>query len=322
VHHALVRLTGRDPLLSLWSTPEEFTRNARRVWAGVAGAGPVPPDIRGPIVESPTRARFDLDEGRGRIRVDFDPPTPGSSWPRWDKSLFVGGEPLYRVGSVCDTCETALRLLDWPPRHAVRGAARLRGALADVDALNAELLDAVGPLLGELSTGHYRVFLTDLPLERVTTPERSWWVRRWEDRTESHLSPEPDLVGWPGTDHFQLTHRIAGPVPTYGVLVPSQPPAALDEVQVARHRAAIEDGARPAALVLGWVEDRWVQAEHEERFLVGAVLDGHHRLAAYAEADVPARVVLLARLEDNWASQGGWGASLEAVLPRPGTSAG
>ncbi|MER6129763.1 hypothetical protein ABT173_45860 [Streptomyces sp. NPDC001795] len=322
VHDALVRITGRNPLLPLWTTSEEYTRNARRAWAGVTAAGRVPPDLRDMVVESPSWARFELDEGRGRIRIDFDAPAAGSSRPRWNRSLFVGGEPLYRVGSICDTCETALRLLDWPARRAVRGAARLRGALSDVHALDAELLDASRPLLEELETGHYRVFLADLPLERVATPERSWWVRRWEDRTEADLSQEPDPVDWPGTEHFQLTHRLTEPVPTYGVVLPSQPLDALDDDQVAGHRVAIEGGARPAALVLGWVEDRWVEAEHEERFLVGTVLDGHHKLAAYAEAGVPARVVLLSRLEDNWAERDGWGARLEAVLPWPGASAG
>jgi hypothetical protein len=40
--------------------------------------------------------------------------------------------------------------------------------------------------------------------------------------------------------------------------------------------------------------------EYHERFLTAVVLDGHHKLTAYARAGVPARVVLLSRSEDNW----------------------
>jgi hypothetical protein len=34
--------------------------------------------------------------------------------------------------------------------------------------------------------------------------------------------------------------------------------------------------------------------------VIGAVLDGHHKLAAYAHASVPARCVLVTRIEDTW----------------------
>jgi hypothetical protein len=44
--------------------------------------------------------------------------------------------------------------------------------------------------------------------------------------------------------------------------------------------------------------------EYLERFLVSVVLDGHHKLTAYAEMGVPARAVLVARLEDCWGPPG------------------
>jgi hypothetical protein len=322
VHHALVRLTGRDPLIPLYTTGKEFTKLVRRAWAGIDTDAQGRPDVRGLAVESPSRARFEVDEGGGRIRVDYDEPVPGSYWPRWRTSLFVDGQPLYAVGSICGTCETTLRLLGWPARPAAEHASRVRTALASVDRLSGEFLDTVRPLLAELKTGHYRVYLIDLAVERARTPERSWWVRRWEDRAAAgaDLCSEPDATelpgpaGWPGTDHFQARERLGGTVPTYGVLLPSQPMDALDEATVAANTAAIRDGSRPAALALGWVEEKYVEAEHEERFLIGTVLDGHHKLAAYAELGIPARIVVVARLENNWREQGGWGAGLDEVL--------
>ncbi|KAB1144743.1 hypothetical protein F7R91_21145 [Streptomyces luteolifulvus] len=316
VHHALVRLTGRDPLIPLWSTGEEFAGHARRIWADLALDATVPPRIADLRVDSSTRVRFTLDEGRGRIRIDYAPPPAGSAWPRWDKALFVGGQPLYRISSDCGTCETTMRSLGWPPAvHAVL-ADQVRAYVSHVDQLGAELFEALGPLLLELQTGHYQVLLVDLPLERVSTAERSWWVRRWEQREDEDPWGEPDVTVWPGTDHFQLRERIAGTMPTYGVVLPSQRLATADTGVVARWKKEIDSGGRPAALALAWVEDRYVQAEHEERFLVATVLDGHHKLLAYAEAGVPARVVVLARLEDNWTPGATWGAGLEEVVAR------
>ena len=74
---------------------------------------------------------------------------------------------------------------------------------------------------------------------------------------------------------------------------------------MARHAALIATGERPAAVVLGWIEDRYVKARHEEQWLVGAVLDGHCWLAVYAAAGVPARVLMFARVGEGGGADGG-----------------
>ncbi|MFH8621897.1 hypothetical protein ACH4A8_08280 [Streptomyces vietnamensis] len=311
VHHALVRLTGRDPLLLERARGAAYAAAVRAAWAdGRTEREPVV--VRDLVVESGARARFSVDGGAGRIRVASDLPSPGSSWPRWDRSLTFDGKPLYRVGSFCDTCELGLTLLGWPDGEATRIAAGMRGRLAGLDRLDTALLAEWSPVLGELETGHYRALLLDLPLERVSEPARSWWYRRVagrveEDGDDSECGDDRPEDHWPGVPHFQLTAPVpGGRVPfTYGAVLPSQPPEALDPATVARHAAAVAAGERPAAVVLGWIDDRYVEARHEERWLVGAVLDGHHRLAAYAAAGVPARVLLLARVGGGGGADGG-----------------
>ncbi|MGW1652589.1 hypothetical protein [Streptomyces atratus] len=316
VHHALAALTGQDPLLPLTPPDGDHGKLLHRVWSERRLDSPNPPSIGPVALDSPRHARFTVEDGRGRIRIDYDPPPPGSSWPRWDKSLRIDGERVYHVGSDCGTCETTMALLGWPPRTAREGADRLRTALAGIDDLGSGVLDAAAPLIKELPTGHYRVHLTDLALERVTDPAASWWVRRRELREDDEPYTEDPLDDWPGTDHFQLRDRIPGETPTYGVLLPSQPLEVLDADTVARYTSAVTAGHRPAALALAWVEDIYVRAEYPERFLVAAVLDGHHRLAAYAAAGVPARVLLLSRAEDNWGAETGWSEAFTEVLGR------
>ncbi|MFB7591972.1 hypothetical protein [Streptomyces sp. NPDC056169] len=270
----------------------------------------MPAVVRDVVVESGTRARFSVDGGVGRIRVAFVLPSLGSSWPCWDRSLTFDGKPLYRVGSFCDTCELGLTLLVWPGDQAARIAARMRGRLGALDRLGTALFAGWSLVLGELETGHYRALLLDLPLERVSEPARSWWYRRAAARVQedddSALDDRPE-GHWPGVGHFQLTAPVpGGRVPsTYGAILPLQPPETLDPATVARHAAAITAGKRPSAVVLGWIVDRYVEARHEERWLVGVVLDGHHRLAVYAAAGVPARVLLLARAGEGGVADGG-----------------
>lgn len=285
VHHLLVRLTGRDPLVT---DPDDL----RAAWEHVDLTAPARPQARVGTVGA-TRADLTLDDGLGRLRIAF----PRTSWPRWDRSLLVDDVPLYNVGSACGTCETMIASTGWPSAEVASVSARLRDRLADLPALDEDLVDALRPVLVALPSGHYRLHLLDLDLEQVRDPEASWWHRRYAEREETFDEPF-----WPGVEHFQLRRQIPGPVRTYGVVMPSSERRDADTVAV--HRAAIERGARPAALLWGWVDDRYVEMEYQERFLVSVVLDGHHKLTAYAEAGVPARAVFVTRVEDNWGPPG------------------
>lgn len=294
VHHALVRLTGHHPLVEDLRNP----RSIRAAWQTVDLTGPAEPRLRaGPMTE--TRADFVLDNGLGRIRIDHDPPLPGSVWPRWNKSLMVAGTPVYHLGSDCGTCELTMGLTGWPAESVAESSARLRDRLADLPRLDADLIDAALPLLVALPTGHYRAFLVDLDVEWVTDAETSWWHRRTRLRDEDDWYDDDEPM-WPGAEHFQLREPIPGSPAAYGLVMPSRSPDLLREQRVAEHAAAIAAGARPAAMLWGWVDDRYIHMSQHERILAAVVLDGHHKLTAYARAGVPARAVLLSRSEDNW----------------------
>lgn len=279
VHEALVRLTGRDPLVT----------DLRHAWDDVDLTAPAGMSVEVGAV-SATRADLTLHDTLGRLRIGFAP----TAWPRWNQSLLVDSVPMYGVGAGCGSCELMITLTGWPSGEIASVTARLRDRLADLPALDDDLVDALRPVLVALPSGHYRLHLVDLDLEEVTDAATSWWHRRHDRREDD----DDEDRYWPGITHFQLREEIPGPVPTFGVVMPSSP--RRDPDTVAAHRAAIERGARPAALLWGWVDDRYVTMEYPERFLVNVVLDGHHRLAAYAESGVPARAVLVSRVEDNW----------------------
>jgi hypothetical protein len=310
LHHALVRLTGHDPVLPL--DGDAWPGAVRRAWAAWTPGLQQRPRVEDVELLGDDQARLVVVDGRGVVGVDYDPPPPGSHWPRWGKSLLVGGERLYGVGSDCGTCETSLRLIGWPERPAAALAQRVRDRLGDVGALSGAVLDAVAPLLTGLRSGHYLAALADLDLEHVTEPAGSWLQRRHDLRAGDDRD-DPG-VDWPGTGHLQPRTVVPGTGLTYAVLLPSVALDALDARTVAAHTDAIAAGARPAAVVTAWVEDRWVHMEHSERFLVGVILDGHHKLVAYARAGVPAKVLLLCRVEDSWGPPTDRTAYLDEVL--------
>jgi len=218
------------------------------------------------------------------------------------QTLRIAGEPVYDVGSDCGTCETSLRLLGWPAGRAATLAQRLRDRLADLSTLTTDAIADAAPLLAGLRTGHYLAVLVDLDLEHVTDPAGSWWWRRPDRRSDDdgwHDGQAPD-EHWPGTDHFQLRAPISGTRPAFGVVLPTRPLDTTSAETIAAHCGAIDNGARPAAVLLAWIEDRYIRAGHPERFLVGIVLDGHHKLLAYTRRHEPARALMLFRVEDSW----------------------
>lgn len=305
IHHALCRLCDREPLVPLDGGDDAMAA----AWRTLDLDAPRAPQLTVESVADDARAAsFTLHDGAGAVRIDYLPPTPGSTWPRWSLGLYVGEQPLYHVGSRCGTCETTLHLLGLTTERVAARADHVRRTVADVPRLDPGLFSALAPYLALLRTGHYQVHLCDLDLEPVETPEASWFTRRHRHRT-SDETPEPEGpaewdIAWPGIVHFQTRRGPCGTTPTYGVVLPSQPLANLDEATIAYHAARIALGERPTALVVGWVEDKHVRAEFPERFLNMLVLDGHHKLAAYARSETPARCLVLCRLEDSWGPPG------------------
>jgi hypothetical protein len=264
LHRLLIALTGHDPVIPRGGDRGAAIRAAWRRWDPATRPRP---RVSLAGADDPSRGTFVVTDGQGLVRVAID----GSGWSR---SLRVGGRRAYDLGSICDTCATTLRLAGWPARPAEASAQRLRAALADVPAVTPDLLDAAAPLLCVLRSGEYVGALLDLDLPQVA----------------------PGSAPWPGTDHF----RLRADLPFAGVVLPTQPLDAADDATIVGHTRAIAEGRRPAALLIGWVEDRYDHAQRHTRHLVGLVLDGHHKLLAYAAAGVPARVLMVFRVEDSW----------------------
>lgn len=304
--HALWVLTGVDPAdpRGAAARDDRALEALRTAWLGAAAAGlldtPPPPRLASVRELALGLASFALAYGRSRVRFDFEPPSPGATWPQWSQSLYVGGERVYDVGSTCGTCELYLRHLAWPQEGLEQTAAALEAA--DAHRGLADWIATWAPLLEQLRSGQYLVARLALAIDRIDRANlaESWFHRRQQLRAERSEEPdfEPEPPYWPGTAHYQGPR--SGEPPTYPVIFPTQDPSRLDEARIARHQRAIAGGARPAVVALGWLDTRSIRGEHEERFLSLIILNGHHRLEAYARAQLAAPLIVVARVADSW----------------------
>ncbi|MBL8683925.1 MAG: hypothetical protein JNK05_32435 [Myxococcales bacterium] len=301
LHHALVALTGRRPLIersTRESSASDWPRAVAAAWERPALDEPACVAFR---QGSPREATFALDHARGNVLIDYTAFTAGS-WPRWSRALFVARKPLYEVSSGCGTCRTILRSTGALPKDASSSAPleTYRSAVASMQHVDRAAIDALWPLLRELDSGHYLAALSDIALERVEQPNRSWLARRASPDDELGREQDAPENYWAKVHHYQSRPSNTPALNQWAVLVPSQDPTALDEARVGEWRRAIESGARPAVVALTWVEDRpydIFEGDAVDRFALGVVLDGHHKLEAYARAKVPARVLSLVHCE-------------------------
>jgi hypothetical protein len=299
IAHAIGHLAGVHPLMPLRAGVEV----RRRTWLEAVSrrGGPRIADVSADA----NFVRFVVDEGAGRIRSDYDPPPPGTStWPRWNRSLFVGGIPLYSIGSTCGTCELILKLVGWSADRAFAVSRELSASMEQGAHLSTAWVQQWSPLLGELETGHYLGARFEMPVERVDDAAASWMTLRY--LTDGIHDPEAGAPAgdgasdWPGAAHYQGP-SFSGLPTTYWVVLPSQNLATLDETRVNHYVRQIQSGSKPTALALGWLEERGGHGDgEEERFVVLFVLDGHHKLEAYARCAQAASVIGLFHLESTW----------------------
>lgn len=296
IAHTLGQLTGTDPLIPLGAEVSVL----RKRWLEALQSNAKP------MVSTTTACseflRFTVDNGTGKLRFDYDMPPSGTvSWPRWGRSLLVGDRALYSVGSTCGTCETMLSLVGWSEQRAFRIARRLSASMQDRVDLSPSWIKLWSPILGELQTGHYLGTSLDLPIEQVSSPDESWMTLRQSLRSCDEVDDGPQETdrNWPGCVHFQGP-TFSGERRSYWVVLPSQDLSTLKEDRVSHYARQIEQGKSPSILALGWMEDRSVQAEWNERFVILCILDGHHKLQAYARCYKSANIIALFHLENTW----------------------
>ena len=127
---------------------------------------------------------------------------------------------------------------------------KLREIVRDGSHLDGSLAELFQPLLSQLAPGGYRLALEEIEGE---------WMALYPFQG-------PGTVGcfYPLGTNYDLMRN----------LVATQPEESLSEKRIDEWKAAIQSGERPFALILGDSE------------VDGFVLDGHHKLLAYAQLGV------------------------------------
>jgi hypothetical protein len=221
--------------------------------------------------------------------------------------LEVNGARKFEVGNDCDTCHFWFKCLQEPRLPASRKIANLPKTIQLPRPVDESLVQELAPLLELMDKGEYLVFETSINLSGPYDSEdeasyffQSEFMELWdiEDPKEEGL-----LSGW---EHYEsqrprlFRHEGSGVMEKqFDFVVPLVPRAALKDEYVKIYQQMIQNGDRPRVLMLGMYQRgipemvKKGQNKNLHSFLAGFLLDGHHKVAAYRRAGVPAKFLVI-----------------------------
>ena len=242
-----------------------------------------------------------LNQGRGFFKIGVEK-KPGEA-----NSFFleINGSRKFEIGNDCDTCHFWFKCLH-EPRFS-RKVVNLSKAFQVPRPLDETMVQELGPILELQEKGEFDVFETSI---NVTGPydsedEGSYFFNSefmdlWDisDPREEGL-----LSGW---EHYEsqrpriFRHADCNVVESqYDFVIPLVPRGLLKDENVKVYQSMIANGDRPRVLLLGLYQRavpdvvRRGRSKALHSFFAGFVLDGHHKLAAYRRAGVPAKFLVV-----------------------------
>jgi len=217
----------------------------------------------------------------------------------------VQGKRKFEIGNDCDTCHFWFKCLQEPKAFAEKKVINLPKAISIPRPIDADAIKELSPLLEMMDKGDHYVFNTSVDL---SGPYRSDDESSYFHNTEfleiwniEDPAEEDILSNW---EHYEGKHprvyrQESVTEKLFKFLVPLVPVQKLKQENVRLYKEMISNGDRPRILILGMLQRAIPESVSTgasktlHSYFSGVVLDGHHKLAAYRRAGVPANVLVI-----------------------------
>ncbi|MBI4375906.1 MAG: hypothetical protein HY549_05590 [Elusimicrobia bacterium] len=243
--------------------------------------------------------RVKLSQGRGFFKIGVEKRHGEAN------SIFleINGSRKFEIGNDCDTCHFWFKCLHEPRLSAQRKVVNLPKTIQLPRPVDESMVQELAPLLEMMEKGEYDIFETHVHLAGPYDSEdeasyffNSDFMEIWD---VSDPKEEGLLSGW---EHYEgqrpriYRHSDSGIMEKqFDFIIPLVPRSALKEEYIKLYHSMIVNGDRPRILMLGLYQRAIPESvkrgntKNLHSFMGGFVLDGHHKLAAYRRAGVPAR---------------------------------
>jgi hypothetical protein len=238
-----------------------------------------------------------------RIRFGEEPKADGAWMGR--RLILLDDEPAFELSFWCGTCQFLFERLEGANQTV--SIESLQSALGDDDQVDVETVIA---LFGQiLELGRYVPMLSDV-VPRLTRPgdDRDYFTN--EQVATWGLDGFWGLPLSPRVPYYRtLSTPVDDAAHLYEFVVPMVPPSWNDSQQVAAYRADIDEGRTPTAVAVSTLDvcapavTRPGTDYYAHWGLTHFLLDGHHKVAAGAQAGRPVRLLTLVSLDASLATE-------------------
>ncbi len=218
--------------------------------------------------------------------------------------LHLDGSPAFELSYWCGTCQFLFRRLEGA-NQTFSIADNEAALLAGLDAIDEALLESFGSIL---ATGTYIPLLLEVrpTFVRPAAPDDYFSA---EQVATWGVQPFWGLPEYPRTPYYRTFQTaVDADSHLFEFVVPMVPPSWNDPERVDFYRTALRDGARPTAVAVSTLDVCEPAMAHGEDVyahwgLTHFLLDGHHKLQAASEADVPLTVLSLLAIDASLANR-------------------
>ncbi len=213
-----------------------------------------------------------VTHGKGRLsfttRLDESRP--------WWRDLDLDGQPLYRIGNLCDTCEAIFSRLAGAqmPLAPAALAARLRAGLDD---LPQDVLDTVMIILPD---GRYAAGLLTI---------------------SPAYFPSAHRMRGPKVHAVRQTTLLTSTVALPEIFLPLLEEKQYDPAAIEAYETVIAQGKQPTALALSVLDVHILSGKAYEWQLAHFLLDGHHKIIAACRVGQPITLLSFFSLDQSFA---------------------
>ena len=216
----------------------------------------------------------------------------------WWRDLDLDGQPLYRIGNICDTCEAMFSKYksEKLPLEPSRLAEILRSGLSDIPNEVVEIVTKVLP------KGNYSVGLLNLQPALIKFSEPNYYL--WENSKPSSIptewltESEPIQPWW-----FAQPNKSRGfqKGKLYEAVLPLISEKSIKREDIDKYSTELNDGLKPTALALSVVDVRSVSGRAFDWRLIHFLLDGHHKMMAASKTGKPITLLSFLNIDESFA---------------------
>ena len=235
--------------------------------------------------------KIEIEIEKSNSNISFE--TTGDQRP-WDRYLTIGGEKIYHIGNVCDTCEFFFTRIEGSAKN-INPKNITKKVNNGISTLDLKVIDSLKKIFPK---GKYQVLLSQIQPKLVKLQSQNDYFCN----EQSKLWEIDPMVGKPHstkTEYYRLnTKKLEESNGLFEFLIPMFSQNQLDKKCVEEYINKIANDHKPTAIALSVLDIKqpcdWEEMNEDIKThwcLAHYLIDGHHKVYAATKKSTPITLI-------------------------------